>query len=408
MSRATPRLYCVQMHDPSAIDVLLEELRCDSTVREALPLCTCQRCEIVLLASDELPELKNMTQIAVDGDAAERLFAIASGALSDIPGERAVAEQLRRQLRAALKTGHAGTNLAKLARRALSASEELRERVEQETPILEVADLIVKHVADDSRITLLGGGMVGHSIHAALERAELTPTIWATRNPQGATGSPLAATRADAQHTPKESTASPDKTSRGTRPTHTIHEALTSLNETDILITALGQLESPLDASPLPVHVTTIDLGVPANLSRPTWTYQSIIKQHDSLLEAQRGRVERAAHRLRAKAEAALAETLCPTMTEINGSIAQFRQAIIDAEMKRLAPTFDSLPEREADELRRSIRHTAARCVHPLHEYVNTLGRQGRAEDAALVVDHLLGSRVGWSESSQPRTKSVR
>jgi glutamyl-tRNA reductase len=180
---------------------------------------------------------------------------------------------------------------------------------------------------------------------------------------------------------------------------------LSQLHEHSILIVALGEGASPIHTDALPAHVTTIDLSVPQVVESATMTLREVVDRSRGMLQPQRDAVERASHRLKARAEAALAETLCPAMKAINESIAHFRQAIIDAEYRRLASSFEKMPAEEAQHMRRSIRHTAARCVHPIHEYVNALGRQSRVDEARTVVDHLLGTRVGVMIESECETR---
>jgi glutamyl-tRNA reductase len=385
MSRAVPALMNWSFPSREALDAAVKALIENPHVKELLPIRTCQRHELfALVLGDYLQSITEADSTCDGSDAATRLFAIAGGVLSDLPGERAVAEQVRNQLRLALKRRQAGSVLAKLARRALRSGEKLRDRVIETTPILELADLVTQFISGSSSrglqpagITLLGAGRVGKSLHAALQQRGLTIDCWATRHPRAVASGPNCS----------------------------IEQALSQLHEHSILIVALGEGARPINADELPSSILTIDLSVPRAVTNSTMTLRDLIDQSQGLLERQRNAVERASHRLRARAEAALAETLSPSMAAINDTIARFRNAIIDAEYRRLAPQFEQMSAADAERMRRSIRHTAARCVHPIHEYVNALGRQSRVDEARTVVDHLLGTRVGVMIESECETR---
>lgn len=382
MSARTPKLLAWRFADALSLDAAAQCLASCAVVKELLPIRTCQRYELfALITGDDSFTVDGAIHTFDGSDAATRLFAVAAGSLSDIPGESAVAEQVRDQLRMALKHRRAGTILAKLTRRALSSGAKLRARVRETTPVLELADLVTALINEHQScgrpltgISVIGAGRVGQSVHAALARAGHTIDTWATRRPR------------NGAHT-------------------SINDALQQLSAADFLVVALGEGAPPIYARNLPTDVTTIDLSIPPAIDRATLTLRDVIEQSRKRLEPQRDAVERASHRLKARAESALAETLCPAMSTINESIARFRGAIVDAEYRRLASTLEHLPADEADRIRRSIRHTAARCVHPIHEYVNTLGRHGRVDEARTVVDHLLGTRVGMMIDEETSTE---
>ncbi len=369
-----PQLVNIRFGREDALRDCAAELRQNPNLQELLPLVTCERHELFAIVRENSigPDL----QVSFTGpDAALRLFQIAAGVLSAIPGERSIAQQLTTQLRQACRSGEAGTLLSALVRRACSAGEKLRERVERETPVLELPELVAQFISDrlrdgaDRPITLLGSGELGRGIATSLASRGPAPTRWATRSLR------------------PESPA-----------TCSIEHALAALERDAILITALGG-DEPI---PLPNErhdLFTIDLGSPRNLEHADVTMTDIVEVSRAQLEAQRIGVERAAHRLPARAEAALAETLCPRMTGINRSIAQFREAIVERELIRMEPILKKLSGEDAEKLRKSIQHTAARTAHPMHEYANALGRQGRADEAQCMIDHLLGTRIGWGEA---------
>ncbi|TVQ55086.1 MAG: hypothetical protein EA377_04110 [Phycisphaerales bacterium] len=381
-----PQLVNIRLESEDALREYTVELRQSPNLQELLPLVTCERYELFAIVRED--SIGSGLKLSCTGpDAALRLFQIAAGVLSAIPGERSVAQQLATQLRQASRSGQAGAILSALVRRACSAGDRLRERVERETPILELPDLVADFIADRFKesagrpislpislpITLLGSGELGRGIATSLVSRGLTLTRWATRSLR------------------PESPA-----------TCSIEHALAALEHDAILITALGGNEPIL----LPNDrrdVFTIDLGSPRNLERADRTMAGLVEASSARIAAQRAGVERAAHRLPARAEAALAETLCPRMTGINRSIAQFREAIVERELMRMQPILNKLPAEDAEKLRKSIQHTAARTAHPMHEYANALGRQGRADEAQCMIDHLLGTRIGWGEGTEAR-----
>jgi hypothetical protein len=198
MSRAVPGCLNWSFRSREALDAAVKALIENPHVKELLPIRTCQRHELfALVLGDYLQSITEADSTCDGSDAATRLFAIAGGVLSDLPGERAVAEQVRNQLRLALKRRQAGSVLAKLARRALRSGEKLRDRVIETTPILELADLVTQFISGSSSrglqpagITLLGAGRVGKSLHAALQQRGLTIDCWATRHPRAVASGP--------------------------------------------------------------------------------------------------------------------------------------------------------------------------------------------------------------------------
>jgi glutamyl-tRNA reductase len=88
---------------------------------EFVPVQTCQRKELFVLARAQVPHPGDALRAFEGADAALRLFQVVAGVLSDIPGERAVALQVRRSIRDALRNRQAGMSLAKLFRSALRA-----------------------------------------------------------------------------------------------------------------------------------------------------------------------------------------------------------------------------------------------------------------------------------------------
>jgi len=403
--RTAPELHAITFDSPDALRHAAHRVRDLSQIRQWMSIATCQRNELYLLFEPEsvprdadgtgrpstIPNAGLLDQAVghvEGGDATLRLFQIAAGVLSHVPGERAVAEQLRSQLRIALRCGEAGSTMAMLVRRALEAGHALRSRVERETPILELADLAARFSCDlgNRPVTLLGRGALGRSIHEALRCHGIRIKRWGTRSPQRITSC--------------------------AEPVCSLDDALGSLEDNALLITALSG-GGVIDARSLPANAMAIDLGEPANIyvpgdgaPSPVHTGRAIIASCATALSPQSEAVRRAAHRLAAKANAALAETICPDMSEVNRAIARFRDQIVDAELKRLGADLQSMPREMADRLSRSIRHTAARCVHPLHDYVNALGRQGRSNEAQLVVDHLLGSRIGFTAPAEAAASS--
>jgi len=386
MNNTAMKLVSWSFPDAASLSAASSEIAAHKSVKEWLPIRTCQRWELFALVQNDGPMAFNRVMHQCDGsDAATRLFAITAGALSEIPGEQAVAEQVRRQVRLALKRRQAGTVLAKLARRAMASGEQLRDRVRETTEILELPSLVANIVRKTAGVggrgvVLLGAGAVGRSIQRSLMQAGIPITAWGTRRPR----------------------------ERAEGPFLSIESALNCGAENDIVIAALGEGATLSGSNALLRGAIVIDVSVPAVVDCPTLTVWDVIERSREALAPQREAVERAAHRLQTRAEAALAETLCRDMTAVNEAIARFRSAIVDAEYRRLAPTFERLPADDAERLQRSIRHTAARCVHPIHEYVNALARQGRADEARTVVDHLLGTRIGImiDEQSASRCES--
>ncbi len=365
----TPRLYACSFASAGDLNHVLRLLRGETGVSpvriELLPVSTCQRHELFVLTSESFHPPVNTLRTFESADAALRLFQIAAGVLSDIPGEVAVAHQVRRAMRAALRQGLAGTDLAKLVRRALRSGDLLRERVRRSAPILELTDLLPPLIAPGTRVILLGAGALGRNIAAC----GLALSAWGTRTPR-----------------------QPNQ--------RTIKSALQQLRPGDTLIAALAG-----DREPFSIEVddiTSIDLGESPTIRyahstrhASAWTLTDVIEHSRQRLTPQVQAVARAAHRLPAQAEAALAETLCPQIRSINRAISVFRERIVDAELNRLGSILEACDDATAQTIRRSVNHAAARSTHPLHEYVNALGRQGRAGDARLLVDHILGSRIG-------------
>ena len=373
IAETPPQLVNIRFGSEDALRESTAELRRNPNLKELFPLITCERYELFAVARENSPG-SGLKRSCTGLDAALRLFQIAAGVLSAIPGERSIARQLTTQLRRARRSGEAGAILSALVRRAGSAGDRLRERVERETPILELSDLVADFISDQFNentgrpITLLGSGELGRGIATSLASRGLTPVRWATRSLR------------------PESPA-----------TCSIEHALAALEDDAILISALAGNE-PIPLPKSRPDLFTIDLGSPRNLERADETMAGLVEASSARIEAQRAGVERAAHRLPARAEAALAETLCPRMTGINRSIARFREAIVERELIRMEPILKKLSGEDAEKLRKSIQHTAARTAHPMHEYANALGRQGRAGEAQCMIDHLLGTRIGWGD----------
>jgi glutamyl-tRNA reductase len=298
-----------------------------------------------------------------------------------VPGEEAVADQVRLALRRAARHQLAGAVMTRLVRSALEAGRLLRDRVRRSTPILElqdlVADLVREHAARWARgklegdVILLGSGPVAISIREALIARGIEVTCWATRRP-----------------------------SRRSGPSFTLGEARARASRASAVIAALAGTDQLLDAAILPASSISIDVGVPGNVVGSAWTMSSIIAQAAPRLAPQAEAMRRAAHRIPALAERALAEALAPSVAPVAALVASFRSAVVKAEHDRLAPMLTELPPDVAERVYRSIAHAAARCVHPLHEMVNQLARQGRVHEAVTLVDHLLGTRVGFMDRS--------
>jgi hypothetical protein len=224
-------------------------------------------------------------------------------------------------------------------------------------------------------VVLLGSGNLGRSLHAAISKACHGSIVWATRRPRC--------------------------------PQHiAIDQALAELRADDCLLAALASCDYFLDADTFK-GVHTIDLCEPRAIRNADVTAGEIIEQSRDRLAPQTCAINRASHRLTAIAEAALAECICPAIKSLNRAISAFRTRIVEAEFARLSPLLAMLDEEKVEAVRRSIRHAAARTSHPLHEYVNALGRMGRAAEAQLLVDHILGSRIGIGDETSNGTVRV-
>lgn len=377
MSRGPmPKLVCWAFTSDADAEIAMTACR---GVAEAILLCTCLRRELYVLGQFAPPRGQS---IAEDEDAALRLFQIASGVLSVMPGEGAVSQQIRAALRAARRSHAIGARLAKLVKAALAAGEQLRARVREQCPIHELGDLVATTVAargsEKGRIALFGAGHAAVEIGRALHARGLSVDVWATRTPRraGQVGLP---------------------------------QGIAMLPEHDIVVTALGDAPNVINADHCRPGALLIDLGVPGNIAGPALTMHDLAALQREMLEPQQSAVERSAHRLPALAASAFAQMVSPEIAGVGASIQRFREAIVVAEFERLESLLASMEPTAAETVRRAIRHTAARCTHPLHEYVNQLGRQGRSGDAATMVDHLLGSRVGWTspitEGAAPRAR---
>jgi glutamyl-tRNA reductase len=343
---------------------------------ELLPVSTCQRHELFCFSSDRIQQPTESAWLGEQSDAALRLFQLAAGLLSDIPGEQSVSRQLHAGLRSARRMNLCGKSMASLVNQALSAGHAIRERARESAPILELADLVRDLVLREingnrgavrPRILLLGAGELATSLHRALASAGFSEFLWATREP-----------------------------SRRRQAMKSLDEARQCL-ECDVVIAAISEAPGLIESGRMAPHAISIDLSVPAAITEAQWPLRRIVQDADERLAPQREALRRAGHRLPALADAALAQIVSPDVTVASRSIAAFRGHVVEQELRRIESILSALPEAQAQTLRRSIIHTAARCVHPLHETVNQLGRQGRADEAMTMIDHLLGSRVGWS-----------
>ena len=351
---------------------------------ELLPISTCQRHELYCLGHEQSKAPVDSTWLGEQADAALRLFQLAAGLLSNIPGEKSIAGQLQASQRAAQRLGICGRDLGELVRRAILAGRVVRERTSLAVPILELEDLVrdlVLRETDDRRldctrpsVLLLGAGEMARSLRRALQSTGFNHITWATRHP-----------------------------SRHRGPTMSLGDALERPRDFDVVIAAIANAPNLIDAGELHANAVSIDLSVPAAITAPTWPLRRIVMDAADRLGPQREALRRAAHRLPALADAALAEIISPSVAPAAQSISAFRSSVIDQELRRLAHVLEALPSAHAELIRRSIRHTAARCVHPLHEAINQLARQGRANEALTMIDHLLGSRVGWTNSDASR-----
>ncbi len=333
----------------------------------AICLSTCLRNEIFVLGG----------QVSLGGrciasgtDAAERLFAICAGMLSNIPGEQAVADQVRRALRAAQRRSQASARLSKLVRSALRVGADLRARVRESTPILELPDVILCEISDLNR----------RSEVLIVGRGRLSTTIW-DRFIQCGFESVRQVPFAD----------------------------LAELLQAETFDLVIGATSTRHDSMPCTVRATqkVLDVSCPPVLVNADLKLDGLVERHERMLLPQRETLARVAHRIPALADAALAEAVSPGISHQALAIGKFKAEVIAAELSRLTPILSQLPSHEAEKIRRAIRHTAARCVHPIHEYVNQLGRQARADEAQDVVDHLLGSRVGYSRPAKDPDRHI-
>jgi glutamyl-tRNA reductase len=338
---------------------------------EVLPISTCQRHELFVLGPDVAPPPPGATRLAEQADAAARLFLLAAGALSDVPGERFVAEQVRAALRAAQRGGMCGRRLGRLTRMALAAGDAARQRAERVAGIVELPDLVADLAAAQrpacgaATIALLGAGPLARSVRRSLARNQLAVACWATRRPSAHRG-----------------------------PRLSLEEATAALRECTLVISALAGGAGP--RLPVPAGATTIDLGAAPRLERVDWTAASIAARARPRLAPQEEALRQAVHRLPAAAAQALAQVISPSVAAAAAAITRFRDQVIEAEAQRLGPLLARLAPEDAERVRRGLHHAATRCLHPLHEHVNQLGRQARPEEAGLLVDHLLGTRVGY------------
>jgi glutamyl-tRNA reductase len=365
----TLRLTCWTFTDSQALLEAAEQNGA-ACAAECLPLQTCLRNELYVLSDALTPPGAFVCEGA---DAAHRLFAIVAGAASNIPGEQAVADQVRHALRAAQRSQLAGPRMRRLVRDALDAGAHLRERVCEEARMFELGDLVARFVSslnrDHSSIALIGRGHVARDVDRALAASSIPIAVRASRRPH--------------------------------RGVMTLEAAQEHLRRCDVVILALagGRRYSRSDFAS---DAVVIDLSAPAIVDLADHSLAGVISWASELLRSQADAVARAAHRLPTLASASLARAISPSIADQAGAITRFRDEIVEKEIQRLQPLLTTLSPADAQRIVRAIRHAAARCVHPLHEYVNELGRQSRPEEAMSLIDHLLGTRTGFTESAPP------
>lgn len=261
-----PLLTCSSFESAALLRGAVESVR-DG---EMLAISTCRRHELFVLA-DPPPRLWGSTLLCCQDEAATRLFHIAAGVLSPVPGERAIRSQLERALDDAQRRGQIGPALRDLARQAIEAGDALRRRVEERVRILELADLVAESWLESGRgrLALLGAGALAHSIRGAVAERGGAVTWWGSRRP------------------------------RAQGPTMEIERVLSELSggAGDVLVTALAGAPALIDAARLP-GVVVYDLGAPRNVVGEAWTIDSLVEACQVLLAPQAEAVRLAAQGL--------------------------------------------------------------------------------------------------------------
>jgi len=316
------RIYAWETASLSPIGLLALEAEIGSLLdwSEGVPIVTCQRYEIVVLASSH----SNIAPQCYQGEAALiHLSKLASGLESLVLGEVEVLGQVRSAFSAA------PAEMRRLVAPAIAAARALRAEQDFTQHAGHALDLALQHVSAELQgtLTVVGGGPMGRRAAERARALGFDTTLVARRPP------PL---------TPE------------------IHyrpfSALADLPATDVLISCLGRSAPQMGASDLPpIRRLAIDLGTPRNLKDD---YSVPLVTLAALLASQRddGADSATRQKLGARLEELLTSRLALGVPDSPlGSLREEVERIRQRELSRSLRLHPDLPPQKLDTITRTL-----------------------------------------------------